>query len=205
MSHMKKNKEQTRQRIVEAVGKVLAEGGFKRLGVNRIADAAGVDKVLIYRYFGGLPELVTEYGNSIEYWPCPEEVVPVSSEVEPEDGAGVLRVFFRNYVRALRQRPITIEIMAWEMTAYDDMAARLEDIRVRIALECFEQMELHGAGKRDLTTGVLMLFAAVNALLVKSRYTGTVGGLDLREDAAWDRIDATVNAMAHGFFHFPTR
>jgi len=200
MTQQKKDKEQTRQRIVEAVGRVLAKGGFKKLGVNRIAKKAGVDKVLIYRYFGGLPELVTEYGNSIEYWPRPEEVVPEPSEVRQGDGAETLRLFLRNYVRAIRQRPMTLEIMAWEMTAHDDMAARLEDVRVRTALECFEQMELNGAEQCDLTTGVLMLFAAVNSLLVKSRHTGTVGGLDLRDDAAWERIDATVGAMAHGIF-----
>nr|WP_287410578.1 TetR/AcrR family transcriptional regulator [Pseudodesulfovibrio sp.] len=204
MSHIKKDKEQTRHRIVEAVGRVLAEGGFKRLGVNRIAKEAGVDKVLIYRYFGGLAELVTEYGNSIEYWPPLEELIPPLNEVRPVGGAEMLRFFFRNYVRAIRQRPLTLEIMAWEMTAHHDMAIRLEDIRVRTALECFEQMELHGAEKCDLTTGVLMLFAAVNSLLVKSRHTRTVGGLDLRADAAWERIDATVNAMAHGLFFSPT-
>nr|WP_321258039.1 TetR/AcrR family transcriptional regulator [uncultured Pseudodesulfovibrio sp.] len=200
MSPVIKNKEQTRQRIVGAVGKVLAEGGFKRLGVNRIAREAGVDKVLIYRYFGGLAELVTEYRNSIEYWPRPEEVIPVTNEDEPEDGAEILRIFFRNYVHALRKRPMTLEIMAWEMTAHDDMAIRLEDIRVRTALECFEQMELHGAEKCDLSTGVLILFSAVNSLLVKSRCARTVGGLNLREDAAWNRIDTTVNAMIHGLF-----
>ncbi|WP_319543408.1 TetR/AcrR family transcriptional regulator [uncultured Pseudodesulfovibrio sp.] len=200
MSQQKKDREQTRQRIVDAVGRVLAEGGFKKLGVNRIAREAGVDKVLIYRYFGGLPELVTEYGRSFEYWPQPEEMVPMSEEFEKGNAHESLRIFFRNYVRAIRKRPMTLEIMAWEMTVHDDMAARLEDVRMRTVLECFERMELAGADTCDLTTGILVLFAAVNSLLVKSRNTGTVGGLDLHEDGAWDRIDAMISVMAQGLF-----
>jgi AcrR family transcriptional regulator len=48
----------TEERILTAVGEVLARDGFAAIGVNAIARQAGVDKVLIYRYFGGLPELL---------------------------------------------------------------------------------------------------------------------------------------------------
>jgi hypothetical protein len=48
----------TEERILAAVGQVLARDGFGAIGVNAIAREAGVDKVLIYRYFGGLPELL---------------------------------------------------------------------------------------------------------------------------------------------------
>ena len=48
----------TEERILTAVGEVLARDGFAAIGVNAIAKQAGVDKVLIYRYFGGLPELL---------------------------------------------------------------------------------------------------------------------------------------------------
>lgn len=55
---MVRDKEETKARILAAVGKLLAESGFRSLGVNAIAREAGVDKVLIYRYFEGLPSLL---------------------------------------------------------------------------------------------------------------------------------------------------
>jgi hypothetical protein len=59
----------TEERILAAVGEVLARDGFGALGVNAIAREAGVDKVLIYRYFGGLPELLRLWGASGRFWP----------------------------------------------------------------------------------------------------------------------------------------
>ena len=39
---------QTQQILIGAVGRVLAKDGFVGLGINTIAREAGVDKVLIY-------------------------------------------------------------------------------------------------------------------------------------------------------------
>ena len=68
-----RDKDQTKQKILQAVGKLLATGGG--LGVNVIAREAGVDKVLIYRYFGGLPELLRAFMTSGEFWPEFEDVM----------------------------------------------------------------------------------------------------------------------------------
>ena len=59
----------TEERILAAVGEVLARDGFGAIGINTIAREAQVDKVLIYRYFGGLPELLKTWGASGRFWP----------------------------------------------------------------------------------------------------------------------------------------
>ena len=53
-----RDRSETTARILAAVGEVLARDGFGALGVNAVAKHAGVDKVLIYRFFGGMPELL---------------------------------------------------------------------------------------------------------------------------------------------------
>ncbi len=52
-----RDKGATRQRLLEAVGTLLSRDGFGALGVNAVAREAGVDKVLIYRYYGGMADL----------------------------------------------------------------------------------------------------------------------------------------------------
>ena len=47
---MTRDKEETKARILAAVGKLLAASGFRQLGINAIAREAQVDKVLIYQY-----------------------------------------------------------------------------------------------------------------------------------------------------------
>ena len=72
---MKRSRRGTEERIVPAVGTVLERDGFEKVGVNLIARTAGVDKVLIYRYFGGLDGLLTSFGESADIWWTVEEIV----------------------------------------------------------------------------------------------------------------------------------
>lgn len=48
----------TIQRLKEAVRAIVAEEGVEALGVNAVAERAGVSKVLIYRYFGSFDGLL---------------------------------------------------------------------------------------------------------------------------------------------------
>lgn len=59
---MTRNKDETRQRILDAALQELLEEGFGGFGVNTIARRAGCDKKLIYRYFDGLDGLVEAMG-----------------------------------------------------------------------------------------------------------------------------------------------
>ncbi|MDV6169377.1 TetR/AcrR family transcriptional regulator [Flavobacterium sp. DG1-102-2] len=63
-----RNKEKSKQRFLAAVGKLLKTKGFSALKVNDIAAAAGLDKKLIYKYFGGKDQLIDEYLVSIDFW-----------------------------------------------------------------------------------------------------------------------------------------
>ncbi|RYF68569.1 MAG: TetR/AcrR family transcriptional regulator, partial [Cytophagaceae bacterium] len=51
----------TMERILRAMGDVMAEKGTKKAGINAVAEKAGVNKVLIYRYFGGWNGLLEAY------------------------------------------------------------------------------------------------------------------------------------------------
>ncbi|HEX7435576.1 MAG TPA: helix-turn-helix domain-containing protein, partial [Caldimonas sp.] len=75
-----RNRSETTARILGAVGEVLARDGFGALGVNAVAKHAGVDKVLIYRYFGGMPELLRAWGESGRFWPGLDELLGANRE-----------------------------------------------------------------------------------------------------------------------------
>ena len=68
---MAEEQRQTRDRarteaaILSAAERQLADGGFTAFGVNAIARAAGCDKQLIYRYFGGLDGLADAIGRQL--------------------------------------------------------------------------------------------------------------------------------------------
>lgn len=63
-----RDKEKTKQLFLNAVGKLLRTKGFSALKVNDIAATAGLDKKLIYKYFGGRDQLVDQYLVSVDFW-----------------------------------------------------------------------------------------------------------------------------------------
>ncbi len=188
----------TEERIVAAVGVVLARDGFGALGINAIAREAGVDKVLIYRYFGGLPELLQRWGSSGRFWPSVQELLG-----DDDDAVRALplpqryALFFDRFIDALRARPLTVEILAAEVVERNELTAILEAEREQWGFQAealfggadFERMpQLRGI--------TLLLVAGVQYLLVRSRKIRIFGGIDLQSDAGWAALKASVAAMA---------
>ncbi|RBQ03076.1 TetR/AcrR family transcriptional regulator [Pedobacter miscanthi] len=63
-----RDKEKSKQKFLDAVEKILHSKGFSGLKVNDIARTAGLDKKLMYTYFGGRDQLIDEYIRSQDFW-----------------------------------------------------------------------------------------------------------------------------------------
>ena len=66
-SHVR-DKEKSKELLLNAVGNLLSTKGFSALKVNDISAAAGLDKKLIYKYFGGRDQLLDHYLISVDFW-----------------------------------------------------------------------------------------------------------------------------------------
>lgn len=195
----------TEERILAAVGEVLAREGFAAIGVNAIAREAGVDKVLIYRYFGGLPELLRAWGESGAFWPRVQDLLG-------DDPAALLALppaerylrFFEHFVAELRRRPLTLEVLAAEVQQRNALTAILEAEREQWGDEAGRVLggpELHARPfVRDVT---LLLVAGVQHLLLRSRRIRVFGGVDIQSDAGWQRLLRSVGVLARLMFDAP--
>ena len=127
---MKRGRLQTEQRILEAVAEILLQQGYPEIGVNAIARQAGCDKVLIYRYFGGLDELLLAFAETQELWWEVSEIIPEESiDCAEIPLPKFLELLLNRYVDALEARPLTLEIMAWEMSAENNLTRHLSRVR----------------------------------------------------------------------------
>ena len=193
-------KEETKHRLIQAVGDILATEGFQGLGVNKVAKRAGVDKVLIYRYFGGLPELIIAFSQTVDFWPTLDELL--GDEPEQLDNLGPseqLAFFFKSYLGALRRRPATINILLWKISEYNELTKQIESIQTRTALEFFERLEKI-PDNHDLTAVVVLMFGAINHLMLQYRKRRFIGGIDLNEEAGWVRIETGIDLLLQGIF-----
>jgi len=192
--HRSRDREATRQRLMAAAGRVLARDGFAKLGINAVAAEAKTDKVLIYRYFGGLPGLMEAYAATGDFWPTVEELLNgVSPALPPAEATARM---FTNYRTALAARPLTLEILAWETVERNEITAILESQRTKASAELIEQIKTRAPNTHfGLETGATLIAAAIGYLIVRARTISRYSGLDLTSDAEWERVDCEIQRM----------
>ena len=187
--------------MVKAVGRLLARKGFKALGINAVAREAGVDKVLIYRYFGGLPGLMKAFGQGSDFWPSAHEL----AGDEPERFRALpladrMSALARNYLNAIRKRPVTQEIMAWELIERNQLTADLEDLRENRMMRFFEAFMSDSRHHPDFLAISAIVGAAINYLVTRSRHTGFFSGVDLTDDAGWQSLLTAIDNLSKRMF-----
>ena len=190
-----RDREATMRLLVEAVGRVLARQGFRAVKVNVVAREAGVDKVLIYRYFGGLPGLVKAFGHSGDFWPSAEELIGGDMQAFLAlPLAERLVIAMRNYLRCLRARPLTQEILSWRFMERNELTEALDSVRETIGMQIMALLQSGEDGDPALDMPALyaILGGSINHLGVRGRTEKTFAGLPLDDEAVWERLEAML-------------
>lgn len=194
-----RDKQITSRRLVSAVGSLLAKKGFKGMGVNAVAREAGVDKVLIYRYFGGLEGLIAAFGKEGDFWPSALELaggdLQKFSQMPLDER---LSVFASNFIDSLRKRPLTQAIMAWEIIEPNGLTEELERIREQSIIEFFQMFFMKDQVQIDLQAIIMLIGAAISYLVIRSKNIDLFGGLDLGSEQGWKRIEKAIETITHG-------
>jgi AcrR family transcriptional regulator len=198
---MYRDREATERKLIEATGRVLARQGFAKVGVNAIAREAGVDKVLIYRYFEGLSGLMRRYARQGDFWPSTEELIGANPDAfDAKTPADKVATVMENLAEGVRRRPLTLEILAWEMTERNELTAHLEEVREQQGLALTKilagDMEARGGVHRiDLGALAAILAAAINYLAARSRKIDWFNGVPLKEDGGWRRLTGVMRTI----------
>lgn len=191
-----RNREATRTRLIEAVGTLLAREGFRALGVNAVAREAGVDKALIYRYFGGLKGLIAAFGGHESFWPSVKELAGGDLEAFVKLPIAERAVQMTvNYMRAIRKRPITQEIMIWEVNDRNEFTIELDVIRENTINRFFELFMPADELGPDVEAMTAVVACAIDGLIVTSRKNILFCGIQLGTDEAWQRLEKAIARM----------
>ncbi len=162
---------QTEQRLLDALGAILLDDGYPGAGVNAVARRAGCDKVLIYRYFGGFDELLLAFAETTELWWEVDEVMPEATEsIAQIPLAEYLQTLLDRYVVALEARPLALEIMAWELSAQNNLTQALARVRSERGMELVRRLRAAYRQPSIDIGGILGVFgAAINYLIIRTR------------------------------------
>lgn len=186
----------TERAIVEAAARLLADKGFAALNVQAVAEAAGIDRKLVYRYFGGVEGVVERLGAEVKWTLGQAESAAPAGSYGEAAAALVLA-----YGRALAGDPLMRGLVAWE-TVEDTPMLRTLDAGRSTAMQAWAASRLAGVPR---PTGVdapavnAVLIAGIQMLALRREQQRPFAGLAL-DDAGWARIEAAVAAMTGAVF-----
>ena len=183
----------TRQRILDAAVRLLADKGFPGLGINSLAAEAQVDKQLIYYHFGGLDGVVRQLGQRLCSWlgaPLPARA--------GEPYAAAMQRMLVGYAQALRRDTLVQRLLAWELVEPGETLKLLEDQRSD-ALFAWAQPLRTAAQPApaavDTATVNALLLAGLQYLALRGPGQGGLAGLDLHTAEGLARVEAALQLV----------
>lgn len=207
----RRNRNRTEQRLIAAVLQLLREQGFDAIGINAIAETAGVSKVLIYRYFGDLNGLMQAVAEEIS---VVDTNLATSVRQSAPPGATPADILY-GATLAMRDMvtrdDLVRNLLIWELSHENELtrAARSNREDVGLAQTHRFQQLLH-AHRPDDPLDVEALFALVSAgvfyLSLRSGQCTEFNGVDITTDEGWRRIAGVLhNLMSRPPVVAPTR
>src|SRR6056297_1855539 len=200
---MPKDRQNTEHRLLQAVGEIVLEKGFSALGVNAVAQRAGVSKMLIYRYFGSFEELLQAWALQHNFWAeiadgtiqRIEAVVADKPEQQSREYGKLLSELFSQQVDSLQYSLLKREVLRWILMEENEVTRqvlqRVEEIGVAISQAMRNKID----SSRDIEAAVSLLIGGIYYLSLMSDRTDVFNGIDLQSDMGWERIKGSVDLL----------
>ena len=170
---MARNRLQTEARILLAVKEILLRDGFPAIGINAIARQSGCDKVLIYRYFGGLDGLLMAFSETTElWWQADDMILESQAQISQIKLPDYLQILLKRHAETLQTKPLTLEIMAWELSEQNNLTVALARVRAERGRTLVKKIRACYQNPNIDIGGILGTFgAAINYLVIRTRHS----------------------------------
>lgn len=191
-----RDRSRTEDAILAAARGVLIEKGFGAWGVNAIARAAGCDKQLIYRYFGGLDGLAEALGTDVAR--AIETALSVAPSQPAASYAELVARLLDALVEVLRSNPLMQRIIAWELSEPNALTHSFAQARSRALADWIARLrgDLAPPANIDAPAINAALIAAVQQMVLGGAATGSFAGLPLCDESDWDRVRLAIRSLA---------
>ena len=179
-----KNREQTEEKILEAVGSIIENQGFEKVGINAIATEAGVSKMLIYRYFGGVEELIAQYLIQKDYWANTDAAM-----INPEAVGDSIKSMFRRQVEQLRNDITLRRLYRWELFTDNQNIRQLRNRREENGCRLIKMVSaLTGCPDVQVAALASILSASISYLALLEDQCQSYNGICLQTDEGSNQL-----------------
>lgn len=193
-----KDKGNTKKKLLEALASIVETEGFEKIGVNVIATKAGVSKVLIYRYFGSVDNMIIEYLSENNFWANFSVELPKNDNIRD-----FIKQMFRNQIAGLRQSIVMRRIQRWELTVNNTVIEKLRLKRESKAITLITVIsQLTNHDQEEVAALATIMSTSLTYLSFYSETSPIYNGIDLHNDRGWEQIAKGVDLIIDMWFDY---
>lgn len=196
-----RNKERSKKKFLDAVGKILRTKGYTALKVNSIAATAGVDKKMIYSYFGGIDGLIDEYIRSQDYWSkvTIEEIEKIKPKLD-DGGKSFMEEMLLSQFDYVYSNKEAQKLLLWRLSEPRKSLKKLTETQEENGEYIFKLlMDSHFKDNAEDVRSIMAIM--VSGLYYLNMYAAINGsifcGIDVNTPIGRDKIKKAISFMLH--------
>ena len=193
---------ETEKKLLTAVSTIIEEEGFTKLGVNHIARQAKCDKVLIYRYFGGLEGLLVAWAKHNDFYSFAyREFAERVAQAENSDIHTIVKEVLSTQVSYLRESHLMRELYIWELSGNSTFRAiQLE--REVSGHKLQEELEKRLGNKcDDCKFYITIIIAAINYIVLFTCQYSLFNSIDFSLPECWKKLEKIISNYVDWFLY----
>lgn len=188
---MERDRNMTEERLIEAVRQLIVEEGFESLGIRKVADKAGVNKTLIYRYFESLDGLIYAYMKKHDFW-----VNTTLNQPRIADVKKFLKSFYRREISEYRQNIALKRLRRWELSSDKDIVSEIRAQRESKGVEFLEMMSAFAKLDKEKIQAISALVDAGIVYLAMFEETCQMyNGINIQSNQGWEQIVGGIDFL----------
>ncbi|EHQ41402.1 TetR/AcrR family transcriptional regulator [Myroides odoratus] len=194
-----RDKSRTMARLVVAVGKVIQKDGYTGLTATNIAKAAGLDKKLIWTYFGSVDSLIEEYISKKDFWKqAANNVITDLLKNPTEIGQDQITKLLQNQLEIVLKDKALQKIIHWEIGEKNKMLRDLADKREEIGEGLFQVIIPHFEKENiyNIRGRLALLIGGIYYLSLHAKSNGSMFcGLDINKEEGKKEVLSAINDL----------
>lgn len=186
-----RDRQQSEEQLVRAVGELIEEIGFENLGINQVAKRAGFSKNLIYRYFESLDGLIYAYMKKYDFWANAQNEMPDISDIN-----AYLKKFYRREIGEFRGNMALKRLRRWELSTDKDFVVEIRAQREKNGVRFMEIMSgFVKIDKEQLQAISALLDAGIAYLAIFEENCPIYNGIDIQSNKGWEQIASGIDFL----------
>jgi len=192
-----RDKEETRQRLIDAISDIIRESGYKGLGVNKVALRAGVHKKNIYTIFGSYNNLLKTYIRSKDFWTPVFEKFQLSDSPKGDELQDYLKCIFQEQFKYFFSEKEMQAFIHWQISEPNTLLRQISQEREEQGAQIASLTADHFKGTGISMRSVLALILGGIYYIVwhADKNKSVVCGLDINEQKQREELIETIGML----------